>query len=497
MTQQKKSFFLPVLLMLYALVFSPVTFVDAQQPSTDLISVTKAAEEAGFTWRWESAYFRLTCVKPSLQIKLYEDNAFCLINGKPRRLAVAPVRSGATLWLPKDITDGLFGGSDSSARQAALPAAVTSSTGGGKNIISVATEKKSNGTLLLIQLADSLPLDITYFYPNLTFNFFGGRLDTSAIRQDKRIGVVDSIFATQFGVSAQVTAILAHEIDEPMIDYVEDTHMVMVSLWPKKDPPKPVAKPSPTATFSTKSAAEPKKDTTTTIIVLDPGHGGKDPGAISGGGIQEKDIVLAIALKVRDDLKKYSGIKVYMTREKDVFIPLADRTKFANDKKAHLFISIHANAIGGNEKKKQSTNGYKIYFLSQAKNEEDKLAAMRENAVIELEEKPQNYTELQNVLIEMAGNEYMRESQDLCILLDKQFGDELKKKITKLNKGIGQANFWVLNGAFMPSVLIETGFISHKKEEKLLSDAAFQKTMAVAISDAVVTFCKRFGGAGL
>jgi len=273
--------------------------------------------------------------------------------------------------------------------------------------------------------------------------------------------------------------------------------MVMVSLWPKKDPPKPVAKPSPTATFSTKSAAEPKKDTTTTIIVLDPGHGGKDPGAISGGGIQEKDIVLAIALKVRDDLKKYSGIKVYMTREKDVFIPLADRTKFANDKKAHLFISIHANAIGGNEKKKQSTNGYKIYFLSQAKNEEDKLAAMRENAVIELEEKPQNYTELQNVLIEMAGNEYMRESQDLCILLDKQFGDELKKKITKLNKGIGQANFWVLNGAFMPSVLIETGFISHKKEEKLLSDAAFQKTMAVAISDAVVTFCKRFGGAGL
>ena len=117
---------------------------------------------------------------------------------------------------------------------------------------------------------------------------------------------------------------------------------------------------------------------------------------------------------------------------------------------------------------------------------------MRENAVIKLEEKPQNYSNLQNVLIEMAGNEYLRESQDLCILLEKSFNAQLKKKMRKLHRGVGQANFWVLNGAYMPSVLIETGFLSNKKEEKLLKDTSFQNEMAKAISQAVVDFCKNY-----
>jgi N-acetylmuramoyl-L-alanine amidase len=231
--------------------------------------------------------------------------------------------------------------------------------------------------------------------------------------------------------------------------------------------------------------------------VIDPGHGGRDPGATSAIGVKEKDVVLKIGLKVRDSLRKKPGITVFMTREKDVFVPLSDRTKFANDKMAHLFISIHADAVGGDKKRKESTSGYKIYFLSQAKNEDDKSVAMRENAVIKLEERPQRYSELQDVLIDMAGNEYLRESQEMCILIEQEFSSGLDKKISKLHKGIGQANFWVLNGAFMPSVLIEAGFLSHDKEEKLLNDTTFQGSMAHAISDAVVGFCKRFEGAGL
>jgi N-acetylmuramoyl-L-alanine amidase len=191
-------------------------------------------------------------------------------------------------------------------------------------------------------------------------------------------------------------------------------------------------------------------------------------------------------------LKKQSKLKLLLTRDKDVFIPLSDRTKFANEKKADLFISVHANAVPGDIKRKGNARGYKIYFLSQAKNEDDKLVAMRENAVIELEEKPQNYSSLQNVLIDLAGNEFLNESQDLCILLDQKLDTSLDKKITKLHLGVGQANFWVLNGAYMPSVLIETGFLSNPSDEKLLSDKKFQNQMAQAIYEAILGFRDKY-----
>ncbi len=226
-------------------------------------------------------------------------------------------------------------------------------------------------------------------------------------------------------------------------------------------------------------------------VVIDPGHGGKDPGAIGQNGVKEKDVVLSISLALRDILKEKTNLRVYMTRSTDEFIPLRQRTKFANDKKADLFISVHANSIAGNKKKKSYVKGYKIYFLSQAKNEVDKLAAMIENSVIELEEDVQKGDYLQNILIDMANNEFLSESQDLSILIAESFGKALTR-VRALQKGVGQANFWVLNGAYMPSVLVETCFISNPNEEKLLTNKKFQKKIAGAISNAVVLFKKKY-----
>jgi N-acetylmuramoyl-L-alanine amidase len=96
--------------------------------------------------------------------------------------------------------------------------------------------------------------------------------------------------------------------------------------------------------------------------------------------------------------------------------------------------------------------------------------------------------------VDLAGNEYLRESQDLSILLDRQFEASLKGKIGRLQLGIGQANFWVLNGAYMPSILIESGFISHPSEEKLLSEKSFQKELSDAIYKAVIDFTSQYGG---
>jgi len=208
----------------------------------------------------------------------------------------------------------------------------------------------------------------------------------------------------------------------------------------------------------------------------------------------EKDITLKIARHLCDLLRKKSGIKVFLTRESDEFVTLADRTKMANQRNADLFISIHVDAMPGSQKIKEANKGYKVYFLSQAKNEDDKLVAMRENAVIEFEEKPQHYNALKNVLVDLAGNEYLRESQDLSILIDRQFEASLRKKISRFQLGIGQANFWVLNGAYMPSILIETGFISNPTEEKILSEKSFQKSMADAIHEAVMDFTAKYSG---
>ena len=234
---------------------------------------------------------------------------------------------------------------------------------------------------------------------------------------------------------------------------------------------------------------EPKQGIKT--IVIDPGHGGRDPGAIGSSGGKEKDVVLAISLALRDELKKKKDLKIFMTRSTDKFIPLKKRTEFANEKKADIFISIHANSISGSKKRKNYTKGYKIYFLSQAKNEDDKLAAMIENSVIELEEDTDKGDYIQQILTDMANNEFLTESQDMSILIAESFEKSLTKT-KKLHTGVGQANFWVLNGAYMPSVLVESCFISNPGEEKLLKNKKFQKKLGVAIADAVIQFKDKY-----
>ncbi len=255
-----------------------------------------------------------------------------------------------------------------------------------------------------------------------------------------------------------------------------------------------IKKKEPLQKISSNTQSEASVDTSKDrirVIVIDPGHGGKDPGALGPNGLKEKDVILSIGLAMRDELKKSKNLKVYMTRSNDTFIPLRERTKFANDKNADLFISIHANSIGGNKKRRSLVKGYKIYFLSQAKNEDDKLTAMIENSVIELEEEKDKGDYLQNILIDMANNEFLKESQDLSILIAKSF-DGSVKKVKKLHTGVGQANFWVLNGAYMPAVLVEACFISNPIEAKLLSTKSFRKSVGIAIAKAVIEFKKKY-----
>ncbi len=320
------------------------------------------------------------------------------------------------------------------------------------------------------------------------------RLSHSVKRSGTRIFIscedIPNIFPMISGDS-----VFAKPLDLPVSDSVKQSSAVTDSVKPAKAISHQQTK---TTAVEKKTDDDPPAEptdknpvhikTSVKTVVIDPGHGGMDPGAIGVSGVQEKDIVLSIGTMLRSMIKSKSSIKVLMTRDKDIFIPLRDRTKFANDHKADLFISIHANSIGRTTAKDDNPEGFRVYFLSQAKNEDDKRVAMFENTVVELENKDKKKrSHIDNILFDMANNEHLSESQDFSIAV----ADEMAGTSTRYGKGVGQANFWVLNGAWMPSVLVETGFVSNKAEEKQLATASYQRKLASAMCNAVLKFKKK------
>lgn len=198
------------------------------------------------------------------------------------------------------------------------------------------------------------------------------------------------------------------------------------------------------------------------LVVIDAGHGGKDSGALSDkkGSLKEKDIVLSTALKLGNELKK-RGYKVLYTRSSDKFINLRDRTKYANDKRADLFISIHANAAP-NATKAKSSEGVETFFLSPARSERSKKAAEKENQG-DFEEI--NYFSKQSIL-NFLNREKIVASNKLAIDVQKNILTQTRKKYKIVDGGVREAPFWVLVGAQMPAILIEIGYITHPNEGK-------------------------------
>ena len=227
-------------------------------------------------------------------------------------------------------------------------------------------------------------------------------------------------------------------------------------------------------------------------VILDPGHGGIDPGAIGPGGTKEKEITLKVAKRLKRLLEKRLKVHVILTRKKDAFVPLGQRSQAAIQNGGKLFISLHCNAS-----ENRRTTGWEVFFLSDAKTAEAAEVAKRENAVLQLEEgqtsqRPDSLNaELQNIAFGLLSTQFLKESQDLAGLIRAEVG----QTVTRLeNRGVKQANFHVMRGTMgaMPSVLVEMGFISNSTEEKRLRSTAFQKRMAEAICSGVKAFKLRY-----
>lgn len=222
-------------------------------------------------------------------------------------------------------------------------------------------------------------------------------------------------------------------------------------------------------------------------VVIDAGHGGKDPGCL-GRHVKEKDIALAISLALGEQISAtFPDIEVIYTREEDVFIPLHERARIANKARADLFISIHCNYVG----KRNKAMGTETYVMGLHRAKDNLLVAKRENATILMEDDyVENYdgydpeSDEGHIILSMYQNAFLEQSITLADLVEKQFSHGVKRQ----SRGVKQAGFLVLRNTTMPSVLIETGFLSHDHEESFLSEPANQKKMAEGIFNAFAEY---------
>ena len=213
-------------------------------------------------------------------------------------------------------------------------------------------------------------------------------------------------------------------------------------------------------------------------VVIDPGHGGKDPGT-QGNGIDEKDVVLSVSKILGDYLEEKLGLNVVYTRTKDRFIELQERGHIANEAGGKLFISIHANAAGS-----RHARGTETFFLGPHKTEAARKVMERENQVVNMEDNSHQYETLDEsklVRYALTQSANMRQSEHLAGLIEEQF----EERVSRRSRGVKQAGFQVLWGASMPAVLVELGFLTNRSEANFLSSERGQVYMASAIFRAV------------
>jgi N-acetylmuramoyl-L-alanine amidase len=241
------------------------------------------------------------------------------------------------------------------------------------------------------------------------------------------------------------------------------------------------AQPRSTATAASRTAPKPR------VVVIDPGHGGRDPGKIGPNGLAEKDVTLMISQRVAGILRE-RGYEVHLTRTTDRYVSLPDRPRMANewrgDRPVGVFLSIHANSAPST-----AVRGFETFFLSEARTDDERRVAEMENEAIRFDEHHANGQEdgLAHILNTLRSDFLMRASHDLAAVLQ----DRMSAFHPGPNRGVKRAGFYVLVGAIMPAVLIETAFISNREEARLLGTQSFQQKIAWGIADSVDEFFRR------
>lgn len=356
-------------------------------------------------------------------------------------------------------------------------------------------EERENGNLIRLHLHKRItdyeswlkPIDTEgkrdeyWLYVTLV----GATVDSAALQAIQPGGFVKRVLVFQSPTSAQLTFRLKGEITGTELLQGEGNDLLLAIHSPT---PEEIAlrKKKENEKNLERERSKWKMD----VIVIDAGHGGKDPGAVGVTGVREKDVTLGIGLKLGKLIERnLKDVKVVYTRTGDDFVELYRRGQTANQTGGKLFISLHCNSM---PKKPNPVNGFEIYLLRPGKTEHAIQIAERENSVIEFEEgykeRYQELTEENFIILTLAQSAYMKYSEHFADVLQR----EMERHSSLQNQGVKQAGFFVLVGASMPNVLVETGYLSNRNDERFLKSQKGQQRIAEAIFSAVKRYKQEY-----
>jgi len=345
------------------------------------------------------------------------------------------------------------------------------------DIFSAKVETKSNGTLIRLRTKNEIRKPSSSIKGNTLYLFFSNvTIDKDEIKKAKTSGLVKNIKSKYVKGNLQIEIKLRNGFDTHEVFYDHEIGEVLISIHSK------FLKQNPTTEKVTK-----KWDFE--VVVLDAGHGGKDPGAIGLNRVKEKDINLGIVKKLGQLIEKQlKNVKVVYTRNSDSFVELHRRGAIANEKHGNLFISVHCNSL---PKKPSKTRGFEVFLLRPGRTQEAIDIAEFENSVISMEEDPSRYQQLNDenfILVSMAHAANMRYSESFAEILNLEW----IKKVDIPSRGIKQAGFYVLVGASMPAVLIENGYLTNKEDVAFLKSESGQQQIAKTIFDGISKYKKYY-----
>ncbi len=350
------------------------------------------------------------------------------------------------------------------------------------DITAMTFDQKANGILVRIPTERRLPDAAVIFKEDgwVYVTLPGAKGDVASLKKIKPSGAIKRILVNQYATSLQLALRVDDKITAAEILREESPNGVVILLRGAGGVP---ITGEHKKSESRADLDEQRKKYELDVIVLDAGHGGKDPGTIGVKGTYEKNIALGIALKLGKLIKKnLKSVEVVYTRDDDTFVELDRRGQIANEANGKLFISIHCNAM---PRRPHPRRGFEVYLLRPGRTDEAIEIAERENSVIELEEgyeqRYQKLTDENFILVTMAQTAHMRGSETFAEFA----AGELDKHVDTPSNGVKQAGFYVLVGASMPNVLIETAYLSNREDEKMLRSESGQQKYADAIFSAI------------
>jgi N-acetylmuramoyl-L-alanine amidase len=442
----------------------------------EMLSLETLLTGLGVASRMNAAAGSVTLAYQGREAILYNKKSLASIGGDLRLLSAPVLLEQGQWYVPVDAVPRLLGpllGLKSEWRPASRVLTLGSV---GAPRLSVNTYVSGDSVRVVISATEKVPFRVEQEQGKVTVRVPRDVVDTSFTQERLTGGIVDwvqyvggrdNVFAITPGRRFQDLQV--QEQDGPPRLVLEFRAAAAAA---RKEGTAPTPAPAPTP------RGEPAPAAAVRTVVIDPGHGGDEVGAVGPGGAMEKDVTLAVARRLRAAIQNSLGYQAFLTRDTDAVIALDDRAAVANNYKADLFVSIHCNAS-----RAHGAHGSEVYFLSyQASDDESRRIAQEEGAAV-LPLAPAG-SDLSLILWDMAQAEHLEESSALASRIQEELADVTGSR----GRGIKQAPFRVLVGAAMPAVLVEIAFISNAEEEKLLVSDAWQAKIVAALLRGISRF---------